>query len=257
MSEIKSRQTIATLTIRGRDYEINCLTMTIGDTLLFDVTDVGTGLPLTAQPLPSRPDAAAVEELLERLADDLDTDRVEEVFSGEYHRLAQAVGRTFVIEGRWINVRLSQRLYWYDQRAWDLLENGIVLNAADPFTSAPTGAQVSSFLTPAKRHLDALMAAHRIVAGPDYQYEDVYAVLHGPTPPPRYVAITRDETYTFFALTSERNDACAILADRLGEETGGTIVGIHDLDRDLCLEVRHTSTVWVIDERPPETPLPT
>lgn len=237
--------TKTTLTIRGRTYSVEGYSWGQPDLQRFTVTDVGTGLALTPEPITgTEPDAARVEALIVRLADDLDGGMVEEYYEGQHHLLAQAVGRTFVINGRWIAVRPSVRdSHRYSRTAWDLMEAGVVLNSADPFGSAPTLEQVTSYLTPRKRRLEELMVSRKILSNPDYQYEDVYEVLHGSLDAPQFVGIMHDETYSFFHLADTFQAACWAMASRLGEDTGGSLSCVYDLEEDAEIQVEAQATI--------------
>jgi hypothetical protein len=252
MSQPRKDTRIATYTVRERQYEIHRFKEEDTDRPVFVVVDIDTGLVLTTPHFFTEPDVAQVEQLIVELGRDVDTGLIDWRFEGKHERLSQAVGRSVVIGGRILTVRPSQRGSWR-VGGWDLVEDGTVLNTADPFGSPPTRTQIERFVAPERQHLDQLMGTFRIVAGPDYQYEDVYRVLHGTGPVPRYVAITHDETYALFHLAPTLKAALDVLAARIGDETGGTIYGIWDLHADVLLPVQHRTSVWVVpDPAPPQ-----
>lgn len=238
--------------IRGRRYTVDSTIWGPGPNS-FILTDMETKLQLTPEPVISdEPSEAVVVAIIDRLADELDGDMIEEYFLNRRHHLAQAVGRCFNIGGRWLNVVPSRREpHLYSREAWDVMAAGDNLTTADPFSAPPTLEQVTSYLTPRKRRLEALMVARGIVTGPDYQYEDVYAVLHGADECPRYVGIMHDETYSFFYPAPTLHEACAAMASRLGDDTGGSISCVWDLDEDEEIYVEAQVTV-----RRPGPPVP-
>lgn len=152
------------------------------------------------------------------------------------------------IDGRELVVRSSNRgqrhrVFYFDvfEVAGDTEE---LLTVADPISDFPTEGILASLLTPRKRELARIMGEYRIVEGADYDHEGVYSVLYSPDPSPRYVAISNDETYSFFALTDDLDDACAMLAGSLGEESGGQIHGVWDLDECELIPVSYLAVAW-------------
>lgn len=132
---------------------------------------------------------------------------------------------------------------------FELLDDGEELvTVADPSVEFPTEAVLASLLTPRKRELARIMEEFSIVAGPDYDYDYVYEALYSPDPAPRYVAITHDETYNFFHVVDNLDVACASLADSLGEESGGQIHGVWDLDERQLIQVDHMAFAWPYSE---------
>lgn len=237
------------VTINGRRYRVES-TSWLTD---WTITDHITELLLTPDAIMgAQPTEEDVKARIAQLADELDGGMIEEYFVNRRHLLEQAVGRAFLIGGRWIRVAPSQREEWrYSREAWDVMAAGDNLTTADPFSAPPTLEQVTSYLTPRKRRLEALMVSRGIVTGPDYQYEDVYAVLHGADECPRYVGIMHDETYSFLYPAPTLHEACAAMASRLGEDTGGSISCVWDLDEDEEIYVEAQVTV-----RRPGPPMP-
>lgn len=64
----------------------------------------------------------------------------------------------------------------------------------------------------------------------DYDYDHLTAIVDGDAHCDRWAAIHYDETYTFVYLFDTQEKAAKHLAEALGEETGGSIEGVVDLD---------------------------
>lgn len=159
---------------------------------------------------------------------------------------------TYDIDGRTITVANSQRkLHTFPRnhdKLWDIFDGETLLTTADPwmtFDGGPSPEQVRRYLQPRRQELQRLMTKYKIVDGPDYDYVDEYELLYGDDAEcPRWVAVTKDETYHFFNITDDFRSACESLASSIGEATGGTIVGIYNLDDGKLTQVHSHTLVW-------------
>jgi hypothetical protein len=250
MSTIESRAIIARPTIRGRVLEIERIDSHDRDQRTFTVRDAETGV-LLGEPCPEQPDETRIKTVLDRLAVPLDQGDVEDLFDAQQQPLllAVAVGRAFVVGAHRLTVRPSRRS-WYGRGGWDLLEDGQCLNEADPFPHPPTPGEVDSFMSVRKRRLDHKMSQYSVTASCDYSHDDVYALLHSDHECPRYVAVTNDETYTFFTLHEHLPDALESLAAALGQDSGGQITGVIDLETEELLTVRSHTYCTIVNHAP-------
>lgn len=103
-----------------------------------------------------------------------------------------------------------------------------------------------------RTNLRFVMEKYRIEHGPDYQHEELYEILgvthdgkklERPLCCGRYAAVTHDETYSFANVWEDLGDACNDLASSLGQESGGQITGIWDLDNNTFISVDVKVTV--------------
>jgi hypothetical protein len=91
MSKVKSRRS-KTIDVRGRTFEVERISWRGTSGLSFDVTDVATGQCLTAESFDDEPTAEEIEELLDQLRDDLDSDSLDFFFKGEEDTVRKIVG---------------------------------------------------------------------------------------------------------------------------------------------------------------------
>lgn len=94
-----------------------------------------------------------------------------------------------------------------------------------------------------KARLENLMTSHGIRPGADYQYEHLTAITAHGHHCLRYAALHYDESYSFIYLFATVEEACKHLADVLGEETGGSIDGVIDLDTGAYRKARATVAI--------------
>jgi hypothetical protein len=80
MSSVKRRTMVGRHTVRNRVFEVERIEWTNSDGLSFDVYDKATGALLTQESFDDEPGAAQIEELLDRLGDDLDAGRLDPWF---------------------------------------------------------------------------------------------------------------------------------------------------------------------------------
>lgn len=87
---------------------------------------------------------------------------------------------------------------------------------------------------PRRVGLMGLMGDNQIVAGPDYQYEDVYDLLYSTAPVGRYVAVSGDETYHWIHVVETIEQGLesfeADIADQVGNEYPHHPEELRDLD---------------------------
>lgn len=83
MSNVKRRTIVGRHTVRHRVFEVERIEWKNTDGLSFDVHDVATGALLTHESLDDEPGPTDIADLLDRLADELDADRLDPMFFGE------------------------------------------------------------------------------------------------------------------------------------------------------------------------------
>lgn len=92
-----------------------------------------------------------------------------------------------------------------------------------------------------QRRRDALLRLMKTYGmdpdGPDYQYEDLVEIVLGSVDCPRFIAISRDETYYMGYPTATIEDACSTLASCVDGDTLNVIVGVYDLVEEHLLDV--------------------
>lgn len=140
---------------------------------------------------------------------------------------------------------------------WDVFEDDRLLTLADAWSTddgPPSEQQVRAYLHPRRQRLQQLMGDYGIVAGPDYDYDYVYEELfperemaEGNEEPPRWLSITRDETYKFFDLSHTFAGATRNLASRVRERVGGVPVGIVDLETGRKVDIATRTLVYERD----------
>lgn len=104
---------------------------------------------------------------------------------------------------------------------------------------------------PRRRGLAALMASHRIVSGPDYQYDEDYELLYSTEPVGRYVVVTGDETYRWLDVVDTREDAAesvrGAIVDQVGNEYPHHPLEIRDLDTGRSVGFKYQVVVELGD----------
>ena len=83
MSNVKRRTTMGQHTVRNRVFEVERIEWTNTHGLSFDVHDVATGALLTQESLDDEPGVVEIEDLLDRLADELDAGTLDPWFFDE------------------------------------------------------------------------------------------------------------------------------------------------------------------------------
>lgn len=83
MSIVKRRTIVGRHTVRHRVFEVERIEWKNTDGLSFDVHDVATGALLTQESLDDEPGPVDIEDLLDRLADELDADTLDPMFFEE------------------------------------------------------------------------------------------------------------------------------------------------------------------------------
>jgi hypothetical protein len=134
----------------------------------------------------------------------------------------------------------------------------VLLTVADPVTEVPSPAMLAQLIQPRNQALGRLLDERRIVATDDYPDPSIYGELYGEVPPGRYVALTEDETYSFAWVCATIDGALSLLSGQAGQNTGGLVVGVYDLDADTLLETMTTVTLAPPAQGPPvvATPAP-
>jgi hypothetical protein len=104
---------------------------------------------------------------------------------------------------------------------------------------------------PRRQGLAALMASHRIVSGPDYQYDEDYELLYSTGPVGRYVVVTGDETYRWLDVVDTREDAAesvrGAIVDQAGNEYPHHPLEIRDLDTGQSVGFKYQVVVELGD----------
>lgn len=80
MSSIKRRTIVGRHTVRNRAFEVERIEWTDNHGRSFDVYDLATGALVTQESFDDEPDAAEIEDLLDRLGDELDAGRLDPWF---------------------------------------------------------------------------------------------------------------------------------------------------------------------------------
>jgi len=80
MSNVKRRTIVGRHTVRHRVFEVERIEWKNTDGLSFDVYDIATGALLTEESFDEEPGVADIEDLLDRLADELDAGRLDPWF---------------------------------------------------------------------------------------------------------------------------------------------------------------------------------
>jgi hypothetical protein len=137
--------------------------------------------------------------------------------------------------------------HWSDEVVFDVFEQVgdeyVLLTVADPMTEDPSPAVLANLIHPRNQALGRLLAGRKIVANGDYPDPAVYEDLYSEDPLGRFVALTEDETYQFAWACDTLDLALDCLSAQAGNNTGGLVVGVYDLDADTLLNVTTTVTL--------------
>lgn len=148
---------------------------------------------------------------------------------------------TVTIGQRVLTLKLTSR-GWL-RESYDVYDGDIRLSVADPLSVFPTVEVLASYLTPRKMALVNLAAEFNIRANTDHPDPRIYRELESSEQVGRYVAVTRDETHSFLVTCRTLDDALELLSQRAGNDTGGLVVGVYDLDEQKMLHIRTKVTL--------------
>jgi len=152
----------------------------------------------------------------------------------------EVAGRTFELEPHW---RGGCRVAETTGGARVPLTRDIDLPDEDQLTDEV----LLALAEPRRLRLANVMAAHKIVSGPDYPREDDYELLYSATPVGRYVVVSGDETYRWIHVVDTREDAAASvqfdIMDQRGNEYPRHPIVIIDLETGRDVEFKYDVVV--------------
>lgn len=88
-----SQAVVSTHAIDGREFNVERIVWTGTDGLSFDVYDTATGLCLTPESLDDEPGRTEIEELLNRLREDVTSDTVDHFFEFDLDKLCEVLSK--------------------------------------------------------------------------------------------------------------------------------------------------------------------